>query len=218
MRKTKVTRGRKSEDDRVYPETTGNFEVSPATLSEILDECELNLNPDAQETLLAQINWRITHTRNQHLTWAEVKGPAVGLIEHAIGLRKAILEISQSGESQMSLPHGRHLLDEIDIDFNYRRSGEKTQWHDVAEWLKYVSEQFEARFVDLGGRADPYREFARECLATLRDAGAVSNNQNRKLTDLLGALEDKFPGLGFPANTVANARYDYVRNALRSAK
>lgn len=219
MRKTKPTRGRKSDDDRVYPTTTGNFEVSAATLSELLEECELNLAPDAQDELLAQINWRITHTRNPNLTWGDVKASAQELSVHAIGLRDAIQEISATGQSKMSLPHGWHLLNDIDFDFNHGRVGKPTNWHDVVEWLEFISEQFEARFVDLGGRADPYREFIRVCRDILKDAGSLkAANQNHRLTVLLVALEGRFPNLAFPEGTIGNARYEYVRNALRAEK
>lgn len=219
MRKIKVTRGRKSDGDRVYPATTGNFEVNSATLLELLNECELNLDQDAQEKLLAHINWRITQTRNQHLTWGEVKEPASDFVEHAVGLRNAIQEISQTGQSTFSRPHGWNLLDDLDFDFNHRRAGEKTHWQDVVEWLGYVSEQFEARFISPGGRAEPYREFIRECRDILRNAGALSRaDHNHKVTVLLVALENKFPGLGFPQSTIPESRYEYVRNALRSEK
>ena len=208
------TRGRRSKDDRVFPSTIGNVEVDTKTIEEIVSSVGFTPAEEILEEITTQVNLRVAESGAAYLTWRDTKD-AAGLLAKGIeNVEQAFGQLSSLGANDIGRPLGDHLLGELQYELRRFAPNANIHWQDCVQFLRYLSDNLENSFVYVGGRAAEYHEFIRWMHQHLRiqsEKGGMA-----KFTKLMEALDDRFPGIVFPPNTVRSSRRDYINNAFRS--
>ncbi|MEM9910380.1 MAG: hypothetical protein AAF922_06310 [Pseudomonadota bacterium] len=219
MAKRLSTRGRSSKGDRIFGVTSGGLEVSKELLLKIAAVAELEPNEQCLENLQKLVNLRITETRRPYLTWNESEKVVNSFVSSAKSLISDIERVADLGEDPVARPHGQTLLNFLDCDFEREVRHHKASWDDVLAWLRFVSARIEGQFIEVNSRSGDYRDFIFNCYYELSLQNTLPQGQhNKALTLFLEALEQEFPNLVFPPDSVSHSRYEYVRNAMRAKK
>lgn len=207
------TRGRRSGDDRIYGSTINNAEVDAETIGELISSAGFDLSNEVLRQITAQVNIRVAEVSTPYLTWGETRNAAIKLAEGLQNVQEALEQLASLGVNDVGRPLGDHLLGDLQYEARRNGLGEKTHWWDCVTFLRHMSENLEDNFVDPGGRAAPRYEFIRWVRSLLPDQ--QQRGEMKKFVKLLEVLDEEFPGIVFPENTVPSSRRDYVNNALR---